>query len=270
MRYECGMARGKTPRKARTKKPGHTPELDMLYGIHTAEAALRNPAREIRAILHTKNAGDRLGGLLDKYARISTPVTTDALAAKLGRDAVHQGILVDALPLPEPGLGEILETAATQDGPGPLVVLDQVTDPHNVGAILRSAAAFGALALVLTKRHSPPSGGVLAKAASGAVEHVPIVRVTNLARALEAIADAGLQRIGLDNDAAMAFECCPLERPCALILGAEDRGLRRLTRENCDFLGRLTTQGPIASLNVSNAAAIALHSCHMTRSHARR
>ncbi|MDH3581219.1 MAG: 23S rRNA (guanosine(2251)-2'-O)-methyltransferase RlmB [Hyphomicrobiales bacterium] len=262
------MARRKSPRKARTKDPRHAPEVDLLYGFHTAEAALRNPERDIRTIRHTKNAGDRLAGLLGEYAPLTTLVTPDALAAKLGRDAVHQGILVEASPLPDAELTAILDRAATPHGHGPLVVLDQVTDPHNVGAILRSAAAFGAVALVLTKRHSPPSGGVLAKAASGALEHVPIVRVTNLARALETIAQAGLQRIGLDAEAATAFECGPLEGPCALVLGAEDKGLRRLTREKCDFLGRLATPGAIASLNVSNAAAIALHACHRARSRA--
>ena len=190
------------------------------------------------------------------------------LAARLGRDAVHQGILVEASPLPETDLTAVLDRAASREGHGPLVVLDQVTDPHNVGAVMRSAAAFGALALVLTKRHSPPSGGVLAKAASGALEHVPIIRVTNLARALEAIAAAGLQRIGLDAEAEADFERGPLEGPCALVLGAEDKGLRRLTREKCDFLGRLATPGAITSLNVSNAAAIALHACHRARNRA--
>lgn len=264
------MAGRTPPRKQRKRKPGHAGEPDLLYGIHTAEAALRNPARSILTVFHTKNAGDRLAPLIEKHVSVSTLVTPDALAAKLGRDTVHQGILVEASPLPEPDLGDLLEKSALSGAEGPLIVLDQVTDPHNVGAILRSAAAFGALGLVVTRRHSPPSGGALAKAASGALEHVPVVRVTNLSRALETMAQAGLQRIGLAAEAQMTIESCPLEAPCAVVLGAEDRGLRRLTRENCDILCRLTTQGPIASLNVSNASAIALHACLMARNRARR
>ncbi len=255
-------------KKMRRREPGGSasrPAVDRLYGTHSVEAALRNPAREIRAVYHTSNAAERIARLLDERKLRSTLVAPEALMHKLGRDTVHQGLLVEAAPLPEPGLDTLLSTASATGSAGPLIVLDQVTDPHNVGAILRSAAAFGASALIMQKRHSPPLDGILAKAASGALEHIPVARVTNLARALGEIAEAGIFLIGLDGDAGEALEEAPLDRPCALVLGAEGKGLRRLTAENCDTLRRVTTHGPLASLNVSNAAAIALHACLLAR-----
>lgn len=239
--------------------------VDLLYGMHAAAAALRNPCREIRAVSVTENAAQRLAGALAARGIAAETVPVSALSARLGGETVHQGVLVEAAPLPEPALEDILGLFAQGRNPGPLVVLDQVTDPHNVGAVLRSAAVFGAAALVMTRRRSPPGDGTLAKAASGAVEHVPVVRVPNLARALHETGAAGLTRIGLDGEAPERFEAARLDAPLAIVLGAEDKGMRRLTREACDRLCRLATAGPLASLNVSNAAAVALHACLMAR-----
>ena len=169
-----------------------------------------------------------------------------------GTGAVHQGIAVLADPLPEPDLADLSEAKL-------IVVLDQVTDPHNVGAVIRSAAAFGAEALVLTERHGPADSGVLAKAASGGLEHVALVRVKNLARALDELGEMAFLRLGLDSEFADPIEAVEHADKTAIVLGAEGRGLRRLTRENCDRLVRLDVPGPILSLNVSNAAALALY-----------
>ncbi|GAB4232320.1 MAG: hypothetical protein Kow0032_14970 [Methyloligellaceae bacterium] len=163
---------------------------------------------------------------------------------------------MEAEPLEQPSLQDAASLAGQG---GPLVVLDQVTDPHNVGAVLRSAAAFNASALIMTRRHSPPLDGALAKAASGAVEHVPVILVANLARALDELAATGISRIGFEGSAERAFEDTEPGDALALVFGAEHKGLRRLTAEHCDLLCRLETGGAIRSLNVSNAAAIALH-----------
>jgi 23S rRNA (guanosine2251-2'-O)-methyltransferase len=177
----------------------------------------------------------------------------------LPRGAVHQGVALLADPLP----GLDLEEAAAPSGESALVVvLDRVTDPHNVGAIVRSAAAFGALAVVLTDRHAPAATGTLAKAASGAIEHVPIVRVPNLARALRQLGDLGYWRIGLDAGAALTLAAAVKgQRRIALVLGAEGGGMRRLTGELCDAHARLPIGQAVESLNVSNAAAVALYEC---------
>ncbi|MDA7949799.1 MAG: 23S rRNA (guanosine(2251)-2'-O)-methyltransferase RlmB [Hyphomicrobiaceae bacterium] len=237
---------------------------EQIYGVHAVSAALTNPERQISAVYATRNGLARLGDLIGSQAEKVTEVKPEDLTRKLGRDAVHQGVMLESAPLPQPALADILSAGASS---GPLLMLDQVTDPHNVGAMLRSAAAFGAQAAVLTRHNSPPLDGTTAKAASGAVEHVPIILVANLARALDDIADGGLQRIGLDSSADQALEKAVISQPCALVLGAERKGLRRLTREKCDLICRLTTAGPIASLNVSNAAAVALHTL-LQRAHA--
>lgn len=227
-------------------------EIVRLYGLHAAEAALANPARKIGALYATPNAAQRLEALVQTRGLTVNSVTPKDLDRILGQDTVHQGILIEASPLPEAGL-DALEDARL------IIVLDQITDPHNVGAILRSAAAFGADAMVMTARHSPPLQGALAKAASGGLEHVQIVTVPNLARAMAELGTLGFMRIGLDSGADSALEDLPQHERLALVLGAEDRGLRRLTAEHCDAICAISTAGAIGSLNVSNAAAIALH-----------
>jgi 23S rRNA (guanosine2251-2'-O)-methyltransferase len=165
-------------------------------------------------------------------------------------------------PLPEPSLEDLAEAAMSG---GPIVILDHVTDPHNVGAVLRSAAVFGASGLIMTRRHSPPLNGTLAKAASGALELIPVCLTQNLARAMEGLKQQGLTLLGLDGTAAQTIEDQPLDTPMALVFGAEGKGLRQLTAETCDRLVRITSAGGIASLNVSNAAAVALHLTAMRR-----
>ncbi len=227
----------------------------LIYGWHSALAALRNPDRTVRRILATESALARLAAEKLPPAVASAlppPVPPAEIDRAVGPDAVHQGLAVVCDPLPERHIDDIADARL-------VLVLDQVTDPHNVGAILRTAAAFGVGGLVMTERHSAAESGVLAKAASGGLEYVPLVRVTNLARALREIADHGFMIYGLDSAHADPIEAVEPGGRAALVLGAEGRGLRRLTREACDRLVRIETQGAIASLNVSNAAAIALY-----------
>ena len=227
-------------------------DVAILYGWHTVAAALANPKRTVRKITATENAARRLA-----EEGLTLPVTPEivrpeAIAARLSPDAVHQGLLVEADPLPSPDL-EDLEAAGT------VLVLDQITDPHNVGAILRTAAAFAVKAVVTTARHSPEATGVLAKSASGALDLIPIVAVPNLARALDALKERGFLTVGLDSAGESELATAPLRLPLALVLGAEGKGLRQLTRETCDAVARLDLPGAIKSLNVSNAAALALY-----------
>jgi 23S rRNA (guanosine2251-2'-O)-methyltransferase len=246
------------PRSQRRRGPQRdlrresTDDAVILYGWHTVTAALANPARRIRRLLATENAIRRLAE--DGVTLPITPelVRPDALAARLTPDAVHQGLLAEADPLPSP---DIEDLAAS----GIVLVLDQITDPHNVGAILRTAAAFAVAAVVTTARHSPEATGVLAKSASGAVEIVPIVIVQNLARALTALKERGFLLVGLDSSAPDDLAAIELRSPLALVLGAEGKGLRQLTGATCDRLARLNLPGAIKSLNVSNAAALALY-----------
>ena len=229
------------------------PDALWIYGIHPVLAVLGNSRRHVKRIVATANALQRLtelGGALPIAPEEGTPRDLDRL---LGGEAVHQGVAVEVAPLP-PASIEALPASARL-----VVVLDQVTDPHNVGAIIRSAVAFAADALVTTGRHAPVETGVLAKAASGALEHLPHIEVQNLARALEALGAAGFTRIGLDSEAPEAFDQAMAGTRIALVLGAEGKGLRRLTRDSCDRLARLPTAGGIASLNVSNAAVLALY-----------
>ncbi len=245
-----------------TRKPRRTPRggvarssdagAVILYGWHTVKAALENPSRRIRRLYATENAARRLAE--DGVALPLEPemVRPDAIAQRLGADAVHNGLLAEADPLPSPELDEI-------EPAGIVLVLDQITDPHNVGAILRTAAGFAVAAVVTTARHSPEATGVLAKSASGALEYVPMVTVQNLARALEALRERGYLLVGLDSTGEADLGDVALRAPLALVLGAEGKGLRQLTRATCDQVARLDLPGRIKSLNVSNAAALALY-----------
>jgi 23S rRNA (guanosine2251-2'-O)-methyltransferase len=239
------------PQAQRERRRGEPGDAVILYGWHTVTAALANPARRIRKLLATENAMRRLTeeGITPQV----TPelVRPDILVARLTPDAVHQGLLAEADPLPSPGVEDLAG--------GIVLVLDQITDPHNVGAILRTAAAFAVSAVVTTARHSPEATGVLAKSASGALELVPIVIVQNLARGLAALKERGFLLVGLDSSAAADLAAIKFEAPLALVLGAEGKGLRQLTSASCDHLARLALPGVIQSLNVSNAAALALY-----------
>ncbi len=237
---------------ARGAERAHRGDGAVLYGWHTVTAALANPARRIRRLLVTENALRRLADEGIALPLEPEVVRPDALAARLTPDAVHQGLLAEADPLPSL---EIETLAAT----GVVLVLDQITDPHNVGAILRTAAAFAVTAIITTARHSPEATGVLAKSASGALELVPIVIVQNLARGLAALKERGFLVVGLDSDAEQDLAAAQLAAPLALVLGAEGKGLRQGTRAACERLARLDLPGAIKSLNVSNAAALALY-----------
>ncbi len=223
-----------------------------IYGWHTVTAALRNPARHLRRLLATENAARRLADEGIELRIAAEIVRPSAIAERLAPDAVHQGLYLEADPLPSPAI----EDVATK---GVVLVLDQITDPHNVGAIFRSAAAFAAAAIVTTQRHSPEATGALAKAASGALENVPLISVQNLARGLAALKASGFLVVGLDGDGDADLAALPLRAPLALVLGAEGKGLRQLTKETCDHVARIALPGAIKSLNVSNAAAVALY-----------
>jgi 23S rRNA (guanosine2251-2'-O)-methyltransferase len=242
---------------------------EWIYGRHAVAAALGNPLRRVRQVVALAEASAPATELVAS-ARARLPAEPQPLIlpretfeALLPGGAVHQGIALAAAPLPSLAIEDIIDRAGTAPGDGEapqiVVLLDQVSDPHNVGAVLRSAAAFGALALVIPEHGAPPVTGVLAKAASGAIELVPIVRVVNLARTMDRLKSAGFWCLGLDETAERALPDLSLGGRLALVLGAEGDGMRRLTRERCDLIARLPTLGAMASLNVSNAAAVALY-----------
>ncbi|MBN9599939.1 MAG: 23S rRNA (guanosine(2251)-2'-O)-methyltransferase RlmB [Afipia sp.] len=243
---------GARPAYGRAREGRGANDPAILYGWHTVTAALANPDRVFRKLLLTENAARRLA-----EENIPTRVTPEivrpsAIDQRLGPDAVHQGLLAEVDPLRTPAIGSIARD-------GIVLVLDQITDPHNVGAILRSAAAFAVKAVVTTARHSPEATGVLAKSASGALELVPLVLVQNLARALTELKEEGFLTVGLDSEGGENLAAVELKAPLALVLGAEGKGLRQLTRETCNVVARLDMPGEIKSLNVSNATALALY-----------
>lgn len=226
-------------------------DANLIWGFHSVREALRAGRRKLSRLHATPAAAEKLAA---EIAAAGVPVAVTAnedIDAMLPDGAVHQGVLLEAGPLPDVDIDDL-------PAEGIVLVLDQVTDPHNVGAIVRTAAAFGVHAIVTTERHSPALGGVLAKAASGGLEHVDIVTVVNLARALETLGEIGFQRVGLDSDGPLSLADTPVSRPLALVLGAEGKGLRRLSREKCDSLARIDLPGAVRSLNVSNACAVAL------------
>ncbi len=236
----------------------------FLYGLHSVAAAWLNPERECRRLLGTEAGLGALEPILHKARALglarpaAVPIGRPELDRLLPQGAVHQGVALEVAPLPETELDDLFRLPEEQR-PGAVVVLDQVTDPHNVGAILRSAAAFGAGAVIVTERHAPEATGTLAKSASGAVDLIPLIRVTNLARALGDLQKAGYWCVGFDETGRRSLPELDLTGRVAIVLGAEGTGLRRLTQERCDEVARLPTTGALATLNVSNAAAVALY-----------
>lgn len=246
------------PRKPRVEQRGgerqglKTGGRPLLYGFHSVVEALRNPDRVVHRLYATENASQRIAELMPQSRVPVTVSRGDDIARLVGEDAVHQGVVAEVDNLPALDIRDLPDD-------GIVLVLDQITDPHNVGAIIRSAAAFAVSGIVLTERHSPEVTSVLAKTASGGLEHVPIVTVGNLAQALTVLGERGFWRVGLDSEGPTTLDKAIAQRPVALVLGAEGKGLRRLTRERCDALARLDVPGAIKSLNVSNAAAVALY-----------
>lgn len=235
------------------KAPQLAPDQVHLYGLHTVRAALSNKEREIVKLSVTLNALARLEiGTAEEQPFPVEMVSPQDIDKVLGPDAIHQGIMLETKPLPVKKLGALKNSPL-------ILVLDQVTDPHNVGAIMRSAVAFNAGAVITTMRHSPTESGVMAKSASGALEMIPYIQIGNLADALGELHKLGFTSIGLDSEGPSPIEGTFSGKKIALVLGAEGKGLRQKTRETVSALARLDMPGEIKSLNVSNAAAIALY-----------
>jgi 23S rRNA (guanosine2251-2'-O)-methyltransferase len=250
-----------TKRRGGHRPGGHKDRVDetgknWLWGTHAVAAGLRNPARKCRKLLVSQGVDQSLLALAQRR-KIQTEIVEPALITRvLPRDAVHQGLALLVDPLEEQDVAGVLEGVRR---PCCLILLDQVTDPHNFGAVIRSAAAFGASAVIVQDRHSPPLTGVLAKAASGALESIPVVSVVNIARTLEQLGHEGFVRLAFADEAIETLGTLDLKRDTVLVLGSEGEGLRRLTRESCDVSVRLPTTDTMPSLNVSNAAAVALY-----------
>ncbi len=230
--------------------------IHWLWGIHPVEAALKNPKRRCLKLLASPRGIERLGNAAQSRGVRVEATEDDRLDRLLPKGAVHQGLALEVEPLARHVLDDVVAKSAS---PRLLVMLDQVNDPHNLGAVLRTAAAFGAHGVIVQERHSPPLSGVTAKSASGALEKIPVIEVVNLSRTLEELGREGFVRLGFDEDGAFAINAQRLDSDTVLVFGAEGEGLRRLTRENCDHLVRLPTSAAFSSLNVSNAVAIALY-----------
>ncbi len=261
--FGAKTARGKPAPAAKGGRPAARPagdvafrrpsaELTIIFGYHAVREVLRAKKRKALDLFATPAAAEKLQPEIAASGVTTHVVAPEVLDARLGSDAVHQGVLLEARPLPALDIADIAINS------GLVLALDQITDPHNVGAILRTAAAFAVDAVIVTERHAPEFSGILAKTASGGLEHVPLVEVVNLARALDQLGEAGFLRVGLDSEGPASLEDTVLSRPTVLLLGAEGKGLRRLTREKCDILARLDMPGAVKSLNVSNACAVAL------------
>lgn len=254
-----GPGKGRPP-----SAPDPASDAGWLWGGHAVLAALANARRRCKRVLIAGETVEtwepQVAELLEARDELRKPeiIARHEFDRILPPGAVHQGVALLAEPLQQPELEAILRDLPA-DAPAAVLLLDQVTDPHNVGAVLRSAAAFGAAAVVTTRRNAPAETGALAKTASGALEHVPYPQVTNLARAMTALQDHGFQVVGLAGDAEAALADLADAPRVALVLGAEGHGLRQKTRATCDRLVRLPTQGPIGELNVSNAAAVTLY-----------
>lgn len=257
-RHSSGRQQHRSPGASRKGAADHTAS-PWLYGVHAVLAALGNPARVCDRVL----AGDEETAQLayDVAARLGRTqlierVGRDDISHLLHPGAVHQNIAMLAQPLEQPVLGDMFERAGEQEC---VLVLDQVTDPQNVGAIIRSAAAFGVHSVIMQDRHAPPLTGALAKAASGGLEHVCVIYETNLARTLDLLKQEGFWCVGLAGEGAQTLAQAHTSGRLAIVMGAEGSGLRRLVRESCDALARIPQTGAVESLNVSNAAAVALY-----------
>ena len=251
------MVKHGRPRGGASHRPAEPAAKGLwLYGRHAVEAALANPRRSCHRLLATAEALARLGGGGQRPGVEVVIVERAEIDRKLGADTVHQGLALSVAPLPAL---DLRRTCAPEPGRNVVLMLDQINDPHNVGAILRTAAAFEVRAVIVAERRTAPLGGAVAKTASGALDLVPVVEVVNLARALDDLAGLGYWRIALDGHAELSIEAAPDAANLALVLGAEGEGVRRLVREHCDFTARLPISPAMESLNVSVACGIALY-----------
>jgi 23S rRNA (guanosine2251-2'-O)-methyltransferase len=233
----------------------------IIYGTHAVTEALLNPDRKVISLFTTQKVADSLAQYKEKVIELGRPrpqIVERSVLDKKTKNAVHQGIMVECEPLTETNVQDLVIQTHKQES-ALILVLDQVTDPHNVGAIIRSASALGASGIVMQRKHAPELGGVVAKNASGAIEHIPVAYEINLSRAIDALNNSGFISYGLDERGTPIEELDSSKGKVVLVLGAEGKGLRPKVQDHCDALVRLPTHGVIQSLNVSNAAAIALY-----------